>query len=109
MFGDPGDGINGFLGALHESDLEFIQTRHEEIVAFAGTAHAKLTGELGVGMSTSDPGAIHLDTLVVADGFLCKTQVGQLSHRRPLHTGQLIKLAMEHGPDGPPGNRPERD
>jgi pyruvate dehydrogenase (quinone) len=60
VFGYPGDGINGFLGALHESDLRFIQTRHEEIAAFAATAHAKLTDEVGVCMATSGPGAIHL-------------------------------------------------
>src|SRR4051812_41532225 len=60
VFGYPGDGINGFLGALHESELEFIQTRHEEIAAFAATAHAKFTGEVGVCMATSGPGAIHL-------------------------------------------------
>src|SRR3954465_5924641 len=60
VFGYPGDGINGFLGAFHESELEFIQTRHEELAAFAATAHAKFTGEVGVCMATSGPGAIHL-------------------------------------------------
>src|SRR5881227_3234461 len=60
IYGYPGDGINGFLGALHESDVEFVQTRHEEIAAFAATAHAKYTGEVGVCMATSGPGAIHL-------------------------------------------------
>src|SRR3954467_12160726 len=60
VFGYPGDGINGFLGAFHESELEFVQTRHEEIAAFAATAHAKFTGEVGVCMATSGPGAIHL-------------------------------------------------
>src|SRR4051795_13436793 len=60
IYGYPGDGINGFLGALHESDIEFVQTRHEEIAAFAACAHAKLTGEVGVCMATSGPGAIHL-------------------------------------------------
>src|SRR5919108_1600949 len=60
VFGYPGDGINGFLGAFHESELEFIQTRHEEIAAFAATAHAKFTDEVGVCMATSGPGAIHL-------------------------------------------------
>src|SRR3954462_1838118 len=60
IFGYPGDGINGFLGALHEADVEFVQTRHEEIAAFAATAHAKYTGEVGVCMATSGPGAIHL-------------------------------------------------
>jgi len=60
VYGYPGDGINGFLGALHESEMEFIQTRHEEIAAFAATAHAKFTDEVGVCMATSGPGAIHL-------------------------------------------------
>jgi pyruvate dehydrogenase (quinone) len=52
VYGYPGDGINGLMGAFHEVDdrLEFIQTRHEEIAAFAATAHAKFSGEVGVCM-----------------------------------------------------------
>ena len=62
IYGYPGDGINGILGAFHEfeDELEFVQTRHEEIAAFAACAHGKLTGEVGVCMATSGPGAIHL-------------------------------------------------
>jgi pyruvate dehydrogenase (quinone) len=62
VYGYPGDGINGLLGAFHEvgDKLEFIQVRHEEIASFAACAHAKLTGEVGVCMATSGPGAIHL-------------------------------------------------
>src|SRR4051794_10050626 len=62
VYGYPGDGINGLMGAFHEvgDRIEFIQTRHEEIAAFAATAHAKFTGEPGVCMATSGPGAIHL-------------------------------------------------
>jgi pyruvate dehydrogenase (quinone) len=62
VFGYPGDGINGILGAFHEhgDEIEFVQVRHEEIAAFAATAHAKLTGEVGVCLATSGPGAIHL-------------------------------------------------
>jgi pyruvate dehydrogenase (quinone) len=62
VYGYPGDGINGLLGAFHEvgDKLEFIQTRHEEIASFAACAHAKLTGQVGVCMATSGPGAIHL-------------------------------------------------
>ena len=62
IFGYPGDGINGILGGFHEhgEDVEFIQTRHEEIASFAASAHAKLTGDVGVCMATSGPGAIHL-------------------------------------------------
>jgi pyruvate dehydrogenase (quinone) len=62
IYGYPGDGINGILGAFHEvgDDIELIQCRHEEIAAFAATAHAKLTDEFGVCLATSGPGAIHL-------------------------------------------------
>jgi pyruvate dehydrogenase (quinone) len=62
IYGYPGDGINGILGGFHgmEDEIEFVQTRHEEIAAFAACAHGKLTGEVGVCMATSGPGAIHL-------------------------------------------------
>src|SRR3954469_8924623 len=62
VYGYPGDGINGLLGAFHEvgDRLEFTQLRHEELAAFAATAHAKFTGEIGVCLATSGPGAIHL-------------------------------------------------
>lgn len=67
IYGYPGDGINGVLGALQrvegtEAGIEFIQVRHEEMAAFMATAHAKFTGELGVCLSTGGPGATHLIT-----------------------------------------------
>ncbi|GLR80658.1 thiamine pyrophosphate-requiring protein (plasmid) [Azospirillum oryzae] len=62
VFGYPGDGINGLVGALARTgdQFDFIQARHEELAAFMATAHAKYTGELGVCLATSGPGAIHL-------------------------------------------------
>jgi pyruvate dehydrogenase (quinone) len=62
IYGYPGDGINGLLGAFHQvgDRIEFTQTAHEEIASFAACAHAKFTGEVGVCMATSGPGAIHL-------------------------------------------------
>jgi pyruvate dehydrogenase (quinone) len=62
VFAYPGDGINGILGAFGraQGDPEFIQPRHEEMAAFMACAHAKFTGEVGVCMATSGPGAIHL-------------------------------------------------
>jgi pyruvate dehydrogenase (quinone) len=62
IYGYPGDGINGLLGAFHEhgDKIRFIQTRHEELAAFMACAHAKMTDEVGVCMATSGPGAIHL-------------------------------------------------
>jgi pyruvate dehydrogenase (quinone) len=84
IYGYPGDGINGIMGAFTRSSNgsrsprarhpaspksapldasgrpEFVQVRHEEMAAFMACAHAKFTGELGVCMATSGPGAVHL-------------------------------------------------
>ena len=62
IYGFPGDGINGLMGAFNRNPdlLRFIQVRHEEMAAFMACAHAKFTGEVGVCMATSGPGAIHL-------------------------------------------------
>jgi pyruvate dehydrogenase (quinone) len=64
MYGYPGDGINGVFGALNRGGgkIEFVQARHEEMAAFMASAHAKFTGELGVCIATSGPGAAHLIT-----------------------------------------------
>jgi len=62
IYGYPGDGINAIVGALerHKDQIEFVQVRHEEMAAFMACAHAKWTGEVGVCLATSGPGAIHL-------------------------------------------------
>src|SRR5436190_10409331 len=62
IYGYPGDGINATLGALDRAseEIEFVQARHEEMAAFMACGHAKWTGEVGVCMATSGPGAIHL-------------------------------------------------
>ncbi|EIC31082.1 thiamine pyrophosphate-requiring protein [Methylomicrobium album] len=62
IYGYPGDGINGVFGALNRASglIDYIQVRHEEMAAFMACAHAKFTGEVGVCIATSGPGAIHL-------------------------------------------------
>jgi pyruvate dehydrogenase (quinone) len=62
IFGLPGDGINGVMEALRkvEEKIRFIHVRHEESAAFMACAYAKFTGRLGVCLSTSGPGGIHL-------------------------------------------------
>lgn len=62
VYGYPGDGINGVMSALRKQveRVEFIQARHEEEAAFLACAHAKFTGEVGICIATSGPGAIHL-------------------------------------------------
>jgi pyruvate dehydrogenase (quinone) len=65
VFGFPGDGIGEFDGALGEAErsgdgLKYVRPTHEEICALMATAHAKFTGEVGVCIATSSPGAFHM-------------------------------------------------
>src|SRR5436189_439970 len=62
IYGYPGDGINGIIGAIDRAGdaIEYVQVRHEEMAAFMACAHAKFTGEVGICLATSGPGAIHL-------------------------------------------------
>jgi len=64
LFGYPGDGINGVFGALQRAQgkVGFVQARHEEMAAFMASAYAKFSGDLGVCIATSGPGASHLVT-----------------------------------------------
>ena len=64
IYGYPGDGINGVFGALAKAEgkIRFIQARHEEMAAFMAAADAKFSGDLGVCIATSGPGAAHLLT-----------------------------------------------
>jgi pyruvate dehydrogenase (quinone) len=62
VFGYPGDGINGLLGAFSRADDQprFIQARHEEMSAFEAVGYAKFGDKPGICLATSGPGAIHL-------------------------------------------------
>ena len=63
---------------------------------------------MAVRRAGAPPGGARADaeTLVVADGFSCKTQIEQGSTgRRALHVAQVLKLAREHGASGPSGAR----
>src|ERR1700758_2203135 len=62
VFGLPGDGINGLMEGLRRprDRIRFVLVHHEEAAAFMASAHAKMTGRLGVCLATSGPGGIHL-------------------------------------------------
>jgi len=62
VYGYPGDGIGGLIGALARTEgaIDFVQVRHEEMASLMACAEAKFTGEVGVCIATSGPGAIHL-------------------------------------------------
>ncbi|HEY5279628.1 MAG TPA: thiamine pyrophosphate-requiring protein [Pseudolabrys sp.] len=115
IFGYPGDGIIGLMGGLARAGdkFEFIQARHEELAAFMACAHAKFTGELGVCLATSGPGAIHLlnglydarldhQPVLAIVGQQARTALGgQFQQEVDLHTlfkdvaGDYVEMATE--------------
>lgn len=65
VYGYPGDGVGELDGMLGKTSregngLQYIRPTHEEMAAFMATAHAKFTGEVGVCIATSSPGAFHM-------------------------------------------------
>jgi Fe-S oxidoreductase len=50
-------------------------------------------------------------TIIVADGFSCQTQIEQgKTGRQALHLAQVLQMALDKGPDGPPLEKlPEAD
>src|SRR5438270_13858556 len=62
IYGYPGDGINGIMGAIDRAGdaVNYVQVRHEEMAAFMACAHSTFTGQVGVCLATSGPCAIHL-------------------------------------------------
>ena len=61
-FGVVGDGINSIIEALRKRQdrIKYIGVRHEEAAAFMVSGFAKHTGQLGVCVGTTGPGAVHL-------------------------------------------------
>ncbi|WP_050615663.1 pyruvate oxidase [Bacillus testis] len=62
VYGMPGDSINNVVEQLRkeESNVQFIQVRHEETASLAAAAYTKMTGKIGVCLSIAGPGAVHL-------------------------------------------------
>ena len=68
VFGYPGGAILPVYDALVDSKLRHILVRHEQAAAFAANGWARATGEVGVCIATSGPGATNLVT-GIADAF----------------------------------------
>jgi pyruvate dehydrogenase (quinone)/pyruvate oxidase len=104
VFGIPGDGVNGVIESLRkrQDEVRFIQVRHEEAAAFMACAYAKWTGRLGVCVSTSGPGGIHLlnglyDAKLDGQPVLAITglQFHDLLHTHTQQDVELDKLFMD--------------
>jgi len=47
------------------------------------------------------------ECLIIADGFSCREQIAQGTHRHALHLAEIIQMALRNGPLGADGARPE--
>lgn len=93
MFGLPGEENLDLMDALHDSDIRFILTRHEQGAAFMADVHGRLTGEAGVCLSTLGPGATNLIT-GVADAYLDRAPMVVLTGQADL--SRLHKESHQH-------------
>ncbi len=62
LFGYPGGAIMPVYDALVGTSMKHILVRHEQGAAFAADAYARASGQVGVCMATSGPGATNLIT-----------------------------------------------
>ncbi|MDT2439822.1 acetolactate synthase AlsS [Enterococcus avium] len=65
IFGIPGAKIDGVFDTLEDHGPQLILARHEQNAAFMAQAIGRLTGETGVVIATSGPGASNLATGLV--------------------------------------------
>ncbi|MEO1937312.1 MAG: acetolactate synthase large subunit [Sulfurimonas sp.] len=62
IFGIPGEENLDFLNSLRSSSIKLILTRHEQGAGFMAATYGRLTGRVGVCLSTLGPGATNLVT-----------------------------------------------
>jgi thiamine pyrophosphate-dependent acetolactate synthase large subunit-like protein len=62
VFGRPGDGPDGIVGAFqrHQNEIRLLTVEHEEAAGLMACGWAKATGRIGVCLATSGPGAVRL-------------------------------------------------
>lgn len=62
IFGVPGEENLDFLESLRKSSIRLILTRHEQAAGFMAATYGRLTGKVGVCLSTLGPGATNFAT-----------------------------------------------
>lgn len=92
VFGIPDAKIDGVFNELEDQGPELIVTRHEQNAAFMAQAIGRITGEPGVVIATSGPGASNLATGLVtatAEGDPVLAIAGQVKR------SDLLKLTHQ--------------
>jgi len=99
IFGIPGEENLDVMDALLDSDVSFVQVRHEQAGAFMADVQGRLTGKASVCLSTLGPGATNLVT-GVADANMDRSPLvavtGQAGvnrlHKEPHQAMDLVAL-----------------
>ena len=102
IFGMPGGEVVEILDAIRRKGLRFVLTHNESSAVFMADAMARMTGKLGVALSTLGPGATNAVT-GVAHTYLDRSPVIQITAQKPAnllpdYTHQVLDLHALYRP-----------
>ena len=83
IFGIPGEENLDFLDSLRHSSIKLILTRHEQAAGFIAATYGRLTGKVGVCLSTLGPGATNFST-AAAYAQLCGFPMLMITGQKPI-------------------------
>ncbi len=84
IFGYPGGQTIPFYDMLYDADIDHILVRHEQCAAHAADGFARASGEVGVCLATSGPGATNLVT-GIATAFMDSSPIVAITGQVPTH------------------------
>ena len=84
IFGYPGGQTIPFYDMLYDADINHILVRHEQAAAHAADGFARASGEVGVCLATSGPGATNLVT-GIATAYMDSSPIVAITGQVPTH------------------------
>jgi acetolactate synthase-1/2/3 large subunit len=102
IFGIPGEENLDFLESLRRSNIKLVLTRHEQAAGFMAATIGRLTGKVGVALSTLGPGATNFVTSA-AFALLGGMPMLMISGQKPIRKSkqgrfQIIDIVRLMGP-----------
>ena len=84
IFGYPGGQTIPFYDMLYDADIDHILVRHEQCAAHAADGFARASGNVGVCLATSGPGATNLVT-GIATAYMDSSPIIAITGQVPTH------------------------
>ena len=103
VFGYPGGAILPAYDALKHSKIHHVLVRHEQGATHMADGYARASGEVGVAVATSGPGATNMVT-GIATAMPCCTQLSRVRTRKLPPAAGVPSVPSLMCPS-PPGNR----